>query len=111
MKRFKQYVTEGSRYFVDHMDAEWTEKHPHLDQHFAQATDLKELSKLKREAMKKFDANEPGWSSAGPLLHFHAKHAERLKAMDGGTRSAADARADLVLRTRDSAGKATARKF
>lgn len=81
------------------------------------AADPKELARAKKAILKASDAGQTD-ISAGLWMHFYDKRKTELrdmqsqsKAMADPSKSAADARMDRMLRTRDSSGKATPRKF
>lgn len=73
------------------------------------AADPKELSKAKRAAMKLMDGGQSDLPD-GVLSYFVDKKKEELSKMSYTPRSSADARTDAILRTRDSSGRAKARR-
>lgn len=72
------------------------------------AGDPKELAAAKRRYVKDDDAGKPT-PSAGAFFHFHDRRKEELAALGGGP--ATRGRVDALLRTRDSSGRATPRKW
>lgn len=96
--------------------AEEPEFKPFIDA-IVNATNPKELAKAKRELVKADDANNPE-IPAGMWMYFYKIKHEQLKdvhddekRLGNQTQGNADARMDRLLRTRDSSGKATPRKF
>ena len=73
------------------------------------AADSKALAKAKREFNKASDAGTT-LVPDGVFFHFYELRKAELAAMITAPRSAADARADRVLRIRDSSGCARGRK-
>jgi hypothetical protein len=71
------------------------------------AGDPKELAAAKRRYVKDDDAGRPT-PSAGAFFHFYDRKAAELTALKSGP--AVHGRADAILRTRDSSGRATARR-
>jgi hypothetical protein len=71
------------------------------------AGDPKELAAAKRRYVKDDDAGGPT-PSAGAFFHFYDRKKEELATMASGP--AVRGRADAILRTRDSSGRATARR-
>lgn len=79
------------------------------------APDLKALAKAKREYNKASDATtsreeEAALPSAGVFHNFYDARKAELTAMNAQPRSAEEARTDRILRTRDSSGRARARR-
>ena len=102
--RFINFLNENSEY-----DGIWE----FTKAYFEQAKDLKELSRLRKEAGKRADAGEPKWKW-GPIVKYSKEKREQLKeklGIMGKQSTAAESRMDRLLRIRDSSGKATARKF
>ena len=97
----------------DYSTSSFGKRFPHIKEFFDQATNTSELGKLKRQARKFADKNRDGWPW-GPIDHFHQEKGEELRSKGASGHkqmTAAEARMDRLLRTRDSSGKATARKF
>lgn len=85
---------------------------PHIKEFFEQAENTLELGKLKKQAAKFAASNPEGWKW-GPIDHFHKEHAETLRQLGRSGHkqtAAAEHRMDTLLRTRDSSGRATARR-
>lgn len=77
----------------------------------AQAPDLKALVQAKRRVIKMMDAGElPATVSDGFVSWLYDRRKSELQRMDYRPRSASDARADMIIRIRDSSGRARARK-
>ena len=72
------------------------------------AGDPKELAAAKRRYVKDDDAGRPT-PSAGAFFHFHDRRKAELHALGSGP--AVRGQADALLRTRDSSGRATPRKW
>lgn len=92
---------------------DWNTRFSHIKSFFEQATDLKHLSQLKKEAIKKVDSKDPTWKD-GPVEFFSKQKREELKQKLGiGVKiaSSKEARMERILRIKDSSGKSTARKF
>jgi len=71
------------------------------------AGDPTELAAAKRRYVKDDDAGRPV-PSAGAFFHFYDMRREELKHLGSGP--AVRGRTDAILRTRDSTGRATARR-
>lgn len=77
----------------------------------AKAPDPKALGQAKRRVTKMMDAGElPMSVSDGFVSWLYDRRKAELQAMNYAPQSAADARADRILRIRDSSGRARARK-
>jgi len=94
----------------------WEERFPYIKEFLEGAENTLELGQLKKQAYK-WMMESDGWK-AGPIDKFHKEHAETLRQVGksghkrlSAAESHANARMDWLLRTRDSSGKATARKF
>jgi hypothetical protein len=106
MKTFRDIILEsqvGS-------EGDFKKRFPKVADHFKEVKDKKHLAKLRKEAIKKIDANEEGWKD-GPVDFFVKKWRKEFTADTGTRRSAADSRSDMILRTKDSSGKSKARKW
>jgi hypothetical protein len=76
-----------------------------------QAPDPRALGRAKREVTKQMDAGElPATVTDGFVAWLHDRRKQELSRMDYRPQSSADARADRILRVRDSTGRAKARK-
>lgn len=73
------------------------------------AEDPKALAKAKRAFLKASDAGETTLPD-GVFFHFYEIRKAQLAAMSAQPRSAEEARADQILRVRDSSGRARARR-
>lgn len=73
------------------------------------AADPKELAKAKKTIIAAIDSGQTDLPD-GVWAFFFEKRRDELKLMNTTPRSAEDARADRILRTRDSSGKAKSRK-
>jgi hypothetical protein len=89
--------------------AEQPENKPFIDA-IKNAVDLKELARAKRSLQKADDNGEINMP-AGVWMKCYDERKDELKAMNEKPMSSADSRMDRLLRTRDSSGKATPRKF
>ena len=89
--------------------AEQPENKPFIDA-IKNAGDLKELARAKRSLQKADDNGEINMP-AGVWMKYYDERKDELKAMNEKPMSSADSRMDRLLRTRDSSGKATPRKF
>lgn len=92
----------------------WRDKYPELYQDLKEAADMGRSALLKKagQIMKAYDAGAAPYAmSDGAFLGLKKFFLEKFKSQNTATRSSAEARADLILRTRDSSGKATARRF
>jgi len=88
----------------------YKQRFPHIDAKFSEAKDARELGRMKREMVKDLDAGEMTGND-GAIESSYKFHSQRLASSSSSfTSSSADARADRMLRTRDSSGKATPRK-
>lgn len=77
----------------------------------AQAPDPKALGQAKRRVTKMMDTGElPATVTDGFVSWLYDRRRSELQRMDYRPQSAADARADRILRVRDSSGRARARK-
>lgn len=81
------------------------------------AADPKELARAKKAILKAIDGGETDMKD-GMWLSFYERRKKELKDMGSESRgladqakASADARMDRMLRTRDSSGKATPRRF
>jgi len=72
------------------------------------AGDPKELAAAKRRYVKDDDAGGPT-PSAGAFFHFYDRRKAELAALGSGP--ATRGRTDAILRTRDSSGRASPRKW
>lgn len=78
---------------------------------FRSAATPRDLATVKRRVIKKMDADEmPAAITDGFVSWLYDQRRAELQQMNYQPRSSADARIDRILRTRDSTGKATARK-
>ena len=102
----RKYLSEASI----GSEEDYRERFPKVADHFKDVKDSKHLAKLKKEAIKMVDKNEPGWKD-GPITFFVKKWKVEFDKNKMTKRSASDIRADQILRTRDSSGRAKARKF
>ena len=90
----------------------WEERFPHIKDFLEQAEDTRHLGQLKKQAYKWMMDND-SWK-AGPIDKFAKDHAETLRMLGRSGHkqtTMAEHRMDTLLRTRDSSGKATPRKF
>jgi hypothetical protein len=104
-------TVEGLRQIIrEELEAEERWAHLRTDPYIAAvlaAGDPRELAAAKRRYVRDDDAGMPV-PSAGAFFHFHDGRAEELKRLGAGP--AVRGRADAILRTRDSTGRATARR-
>ncbi len=91
-------------------EEDFRKRFPKVTDHFKNVKDKKHLAKLRKSAIKKIDAGVEGWKD-GPVDFFVKKWRKELTIDTSTRRSAADIRAGMILQTRDSSGRAKARKI